>query len=34
MMAIHRQFTARDSASVNDAAIHSDRVDYTLLMFP
>ncbi|ENI04565.1 glycoside hydrolase family 17 protein [Bipolaris maydis ATCC 48331] len=24
-MAIHRQFTARDSASVNDAAIHSDR---------
>ncbi|EMD63850.1 glycoside hydrolase family 17 protein [Bipolaris sorokiniana ND90Pr] len=24
-MAIHRQFTARDSASVNDAPIHSDR---------
>ncbi|XP_014552094.1 glycoside hydrolase family 17 protein [Bipolaris victoriae FI3] len=32
-MTIHRQFTTRDSGSVNDAAIYSDQIDCTLLIF-
>ncbi|EUC41227.1 glycoside hydrolase family 17 protein [Bipolaris oryzae ATCC 44560] len=31
-MVIHRQFTACESASVNDAAIHSDQINYILLI--